>query len=262
MDSSVVEDFKKAAADVLNLKTKPMDSELLEVYGLYKQATIGDNNDGAPCHLSTRGPQWGHLRGMCPKQSEVEEPQVLLDENSAITPELRDALGMDRSTISYRFIPMDKTQESEKWVPERLLTESSWYNRFTRTLSMEFVFHDLSLSAIEEILYKFIGDVATFPDCLYCGYSYILGDQAYLETLQQIMLGTFLIDCVHTSNSLAVFSCSRFSEFEGQVEVECMETLDPRNGYWNEVTNANHEWHSLEGTFIKCCNCETLKLQM
>ncbi|KFD47218.1 hypothetical protein M513_11925 [Trichuris suis] len=53
-------------------------------------------------------PQWGHLRGIvCPKESEDEETQDLLDENSAITPELRDALGMDRSTISYRFIPME-----------------------------------------------------------------------------------------------------------------------------------------------------------
>ncbi|KFD62038.1 hypothetical protein M514_25757 [Trichuris suis] len=52
-------------------------------------------------------PQWGHLRGIvCPKQSEDEETQVLLDENSAIMPELRAALGMDRSTTSYRFIPM------------------------------------------------------------------------------------------------------------------------------------------------------------
>ncbi|KFD69435.1 hypothetical protein M514_18307 [Trichuris suis] len=67
-------------------------------------------------------PQWGHLRGiLCPKQSEDEEPQVLLDEDSAITPELRDALGMDRSTISCRFIPMGKTQERKKWIPERLL---------------------------------------------------------------------------------------------------------------------------------------------
>ncbi|KFD48885.1 hypothetical protein M513_10248 [Trichuris suis] len=179
MDSSVVEDFKKAAADVLNLKTKPMDSELLEVYGLYKQATIGDNNDGSAGSL------------------------IAID--ARINPKFR------------------------------------W----------------LSSNALKQRI-----PARRFPDCLYCGYSYILGDQAYLETLQQIMLGTFLIDCVHTSNSLAVFSCSRFSEFEGQVEVECMETLDPRNGYWNEVTNANHEWHSLEGTFIKCCNCETLKLQM
>ena len=29
-----------------NLKTKPNDSEMLEIYGLYKQATVGDVNTG------------------------------------------------------------------------------------------------------------------------------------------------------------------------------------------------------------------------
>uniref|UniRef100_A0A5S6QJ21 ACB domain-containing protein n=1 Tax=Trichuris muris TaxID=70415 RepID=A0A5S6QJ21_TRIMR len=51
MGSAVEEAFEKSAADVRNLKSRPTDSELLEVYGLYKQATVGDNNEDAPRFL-------------------------------------------------------------------------------------------------------------------------------------------------------------------------------------------------------------------
>ncbi|XP_059061730.1 acyl-CoA-binding protein homolog [Achroia grisella] len=34
--------FEKAAADVKNLKALPGDKDLLELYGLYKQGTVGD----------------------------------------------------------------------------------------------------------------------------------------------------------------------------------------------------------------------------
>jgi acyl-CoA-binding protein len=37
------EDFEKAAADVKTLTKQPSNEELLEIYGLYKQATAGDN---------------------------------------------------------------------------------------------------------------------------------------------------------------------------------------------------------------------------
>lgn len=39
-------DFDKAAEDVKKLKTKPTDDELKELYGLYKQSTVGDINIG------------------------------------------------------------------------------------------------------------------------------------------------------------------------------------------------------------------------
>ena len=38
------EQFLKASERVKNLKKNPNDEELLELYGLYKQATIGNNN--------------------------------------------------------------------------------------------------------------------------------------------------------------------------------------------------------------------------
>lgn len=38
--------FKKAAEDVKNLTKKPTDEELLIIYGLFKQGSIGDVNTG------------------------------------------------------------------------------------------------------------------------------------------------------------------------------------------------------------------------
>lgn len=38
--------FEEAAESVKNLKKRPTDNELLELYGYYKQATIGDCNTG------------------------------------------------------------------------------------------------------------------------------------------------------------------------------------------------------------------------
>lgn len=39
-------DFNGAAEDVKKLKTRPTDEELKELYGFYKQATVGDVNIG------------------------------------------------------------------------------------------------------------------------------------------------------------------------------------------------------------------------
>jgi diazepam-binding inhibitor (GABA receptor modulating acyl-CoA-binding protein) len=41
--------FDKAAEDVKNLKQTPSDDELLELYALYKQATVGDVNTRKQC---------------------------------------------------------------------------------------------------------------------------------------------------------------------------------------------------------------------
>jgi diazepam-binding inhibitor (GABA receptor modulating acyl-CoA-binding protein) len=40
------EDFE-AAAERIKPVTGPNNDEMLELYGLYKQATVGDNNTGA-----------------------------------------------------------------------------------------------------------------------------------------------------------------------------------------------------------------------
>jgi diazepam-binding inhibitor (GABA receptor modulator, acyl-CoA-binding protein) len=41
-------DFKTAAEQVKKLKQSPSDQELLQLYSLYKQATIGDVNTDRP----------------------------------------------------------------------------------------------------------------------------------------------------------------------------------------------------------------------
>ncbi|XP_034741115.1 acyl-CoA-binding protein [Etheostoma cragini] len=40
--------FDAAAAEVKQLKAKPADEEMLQVYSLFKQATVGDVNAGRP----------------------------------------------------------------------------------------------------------------------------------------------------------------------------------------------------------------------
>ncbi|KAJ3642086.1 hypothetical protein Zmor_024903 [Zophobas morio] len=52
---SLDERFKKAADDVQKLKAKPKDTELLEIYGLFKQGTVGDVNTDRPGMLDLKG---------------------------------------------------------------------------------------------------------------------------------------------------------------------------------------------------------------
>ncbi|XP_003745426.1 acyl-CoA-binding protein homolog [Galendromus occidentalis] len=61
-------DFEKCAADVKNLKSRPSDDELLSLYGLYKQATVGDVTGDAPGLLDVKGKAkfnaWTSRKGM------------------------------------------------------------------------------------------------------------------------------------------------------------------------------------------------------
>ncbi|XP_055494560.1 acyl-CoA-binding protein [Leucoraja erinacea] len=41
-------EFEKAADDIKHLKTKPSDENMLILYSLYKQATVGDVNTARP----------------------------------------------------------------------------------------------------------------------------------------------------------------------------------------------------------------------
>ena len=41
-------DFQKASENVKTLQQKPSDDDMLKLYGLYKQATIGDVNTDRP----------------------------------------------------------------------------------------------------------------------------------------------------------------------------------------------------------------------
>ncbi|KAG5833585.1 acyl-CoA-binding protein [Anguilla rostrata] len=61
-------DFEKAAEEVKVLKTKPNDAEMLEIYSLYKQATVGDVNTARPGMLDFTGKAkwdaWEKRKGM------------------------------------------------------------------------------------------------------------------------------------------------------------------------------------------------------
>ncbi|XP_075158755.1 acyl-CoA binding protein 1 [Haematobia irritans] len=62
------EEFDKAAEDVKNLNSTPSDNDLLELYGLYKQATVGDCNTAKPGFLDFKGKAkweaWNSRKGM------------------------------------------------------------------------------------------------------------------------------------------------------------------------------------------------------
>uniref|UniRef100_A0A8C4S6D3 Acyl-CoA-binding protein n=1 Tax=Erpetoichthys calabaricus TaxID=27687 RepID=A0A8C4S6D3_ERPCA len=62
------EEFDRAAKEVKNLKAQPTDQEMLDVYGLYKQATVGDVNTARPGMLDFKGKAkwdaWKALEGI------------------------------------------------------------------------------------------------------------------------------------------------------------------------------------------------------
>uniref|UniRef100_A0A915CY46 ACB domain-containing protein n=1 Tax=Ditylenchus dipsaci TaxID=166011 RepID=A0A915CY46_9BILA len=53
--------FEEAAEQVKKLKKTPSNDELLELYALYKQATVGDNNTDKPGMLDMKGKPSGTL---------------------------------------------------------------------------------------------------------------------------------------------------------------------------------------------------------
>ncbi|KAI7907723.1 acyl-CoA-binding protein [Cokeromyces recurvatus] len=67
--------FEKAAEEVHNLASKPSNDDLLKLYALYKQATVGDNNTSKP-KLDIKGrykwQAWEDLKGMIPAEAETQ----------------------------------------------------------------------------------------------------------------------------------------------------------------------------------------------
>jgi len=60
--------FEQAAERVKMLPRRPATGQLLELYGLYKQATVGDNNSEKPGMLDFQGQakwaSWDSVRGV------------------------------------------------------------------------------------------------------------------------------------------------------------------------------------------------------
>lgn len=70
--------FEEKAAAVKNLTTKPSDSELLELYGLFKQATVGDNDTQKPGVFDFKGKyKWEAWEGHKGKTTEAAEAEYI-----------------------------------------------------------------------------------------------------------------------------------------------------------------------------------------
>jgi len=69
-------EFTKAAEDVKKVKTKPTDNEMLELYGLYKQATVGDINTDRPGMFDFTGKAkwdaWSSRKGLSKEDAEKQ----------------------------------------------------------------------------------------------------------------------------------------------------------------------------------------------
>ncbi|XP_017575321.1 acyl-CoA-binding domain-containing protein 7 [Pygocentrus nattereri] len=61
-------EFAQYADDVKKVKTRPTDQELLDLYGLYKQAVVGDINIDKPGMTDLKGKAkwdaWNSRKGM------------------------------------------------------------------------------------------------------------------------------------------------------------------------------------------------------
>lgn len=68
--------FEEKAKAVNNLPTKPSTDELLKLYALYKQATVGDVNTERPGMFNlkdrSKWDAWNKLKGMSQEDAEKE----------------------------------------------------------------------------------------------------------------------------------------------------------------------------------------------
>ncbi len=68
--------IKSKAKAVNNLSSKPSDDELLKLYGLYKQATVGDVNTDRPGIFALKDrykwDSWNELKGTSQADAEAK----------------------------------------------------------------------------------------------------------------------------------------------------------------------------------------------
>ncbi|CAH8538983.1 unnamed protein product [Dicrocoelium dendriticum] len=78
--SSLDKDFDDAAEKVRNLKKRPSVNELLDLYALFKQATVGDNTTDAPSAINfqakSKWDAWSSKKGMSKEDSKKEYLEV------------------------------------------------------------------------------------------------------------------------------------------------------------------------------------------
>ncbi|CDK26240.1 unnamed protein product [Kuraishia capsulata CBS 1993] len=72
----VSQEFTDKAAAVSSLSKRPSDDELLKLYGLYKQATVGDNETTKPGVFDFKGKykweSWEGLKGTSQEDAEAQ----------------------------------------------------------------------------------------------------------------------------------------------------------------------------------------------
>ena len=87
-DKDIEKEFNSSAENVKKLKIKPSDSDLLVLYGLYKQSTIGDCNIAQPWAIQVEArakwDAWNEYKGMDTKKAMkkyTKKATELLDNN-------------------------------------------------------------------------------------------------------------------------------------------------------------------------------------
>lgn len=74
-------EFEAAAKRVQTLSSKPSDQDLLALYGLYKQATVGDNTTDKPGMMDFKGKYkwqaWMDKLGTSQAEAEAEYIQLV-----------------------------------------------------------------------------------------------------------------------------------------------------------------------------------------
>ncbi|KAG9508880.1 Acyl-CoA-binding protein [Fragariocoptes setiger] len=86
MADELTEQFNKAAEDIKNLKARPTDEELLEMYALFKQATVGDCNTPKPGMFAlkekAKWEMWNRKKGMSQQEAKsayISRAKTLVD---------------------------------------------------------------------------------------------------------------------------------------------------------------------------------------
>jgi diazepam-binding inhibitor (GABA receptor modulating acyl-CoA-binding protein) len=76
-------EFEAAAVEVKSLTSKPTDDELLKLYGLFKQATAGDNDTTRPGAFDFKGKYkwdaWEALKGTSQADAEAQYIKLVED---------------------------------------------------------------------------------------------------------------------------------------------------------------------------------------
>ncbi|CAL8102679.1 unnamed protein product [Calicophoron daubneyi] len=79
--------FKEAAEKVKNLKQRPTDNEMLELYGLYKQSLEGDVNTDAPSFINitakSKWNAWNSRKAV--KSIAISSPSASLHKSTSIS---------------------------------------------------------------------------------------------------------------------------------------------------------------------------------